>query len=350
MKTKTSGISETGHHQHSTLISVASLVVDALESYGVDYRPVLEEAGFDADKDYDPSGRIPTIKYKKLWELAVEYSADPCFGLRYAAYIQPSALHGLGLSWIASHSLKSGLERLIRFQKILATDLLLELREVPGGYRIYDAVGQIDDPFSFPDAAFDAQVAAVYKICQIMLGPDITPVRVSFEHPEPACKEKFEQFFGMAPAFNASETAIDFDRVDCEQTASSANAELTRINDQVVIDYLNQFEHNDIVTQTRKYMIDHLPSGVPVQALIASNLNMSLRSFQRKLAHEGTSYSAILNQVRQEMACHYLKSPDYQVLRVAYLLGFSDPSNFSRAFKRWTGLSPWHFRQQHAAR
>ena len=179
-----------------------------------------------------------------------------------------------------------------------------------------------------------------------MLGPHIKPVRVSFEHPEPPCTEKFEQFFGIPASFNANETAIEFDKESCEHPTSSANPELTRINDQIVIDYLNQFEQDDIVTQTRKYIIDHLPSGAPRQAVIASDLNMSLRKFQRQLAHSGTNYTDVLKQVRHEMACHYLQSPKHQVTSIAYLLGFSDPSNFSRAFKRWNGQSPKHFQQQ----
>lgn len=324
---------------------MAALLVDALESYGLAYQPIVEEAGLDAKKVYDPSERIPIHKYKKLWDLAVQYSGDPCFGLTFAAYIQPSALHGLGLSWIASHTLKDGLERLVRFQKIISTDLQLALRETQSGYCIYDAVGQSNGPIQFPDASYDSGLASIYKICRIMLGPDIKPTRVSVEHPAPPCEEKFEQFFGIPVSFNDRETAIEFDKRISELPGSSANPELTRVNDQIVIDYLNQFEHNDIVTNTRKYIIDHLPSGVPRQSVIASDLNMSLRNFQRKLSRSGTNYTEVLSHVRHEMARYYLKTPKYPITEISYLLGFSDPSNFSRAFKRWSGQSPHHFRQ-----
>ena len=340
-----SDIEESSLNHHSTLVSIAALVVDALESYGLAFQPILEEAGLDPNKVYDPSERIPTLNIKKFWELSVRYSGDPCFGLTYAAYIQPSALHGLGLSWIASHTLKDGLERLVRFQKILASDLQLELRETQTGYCIYDAVGQKGDPFRFPDAAFDSTIASIYKICQIMLGPDIEPIRVSVEHPAPLCKERFEEFFRIPVNFDADETAIEFDKSASELPVSSANPELTRINDQIVIDYLNRFEQDDVVTQTRKYIIDHLPSGVPRQAIIASDLNMSLRNFQRKLSQSSTSYTDVLSQVRHELACYYLKAPKHPIIEIAYLLGFADPSNFSRAFKRWSGQSPHHFRQ-----
>ena len=336
----------TSTETHSTLVSVAATLVSAIESYGIDYRPVLVEAGLDPDAVYKPSERISSLQFKKLWEIALRESGDPCFGLTCATYIQPSSLHGLGLSWIASHTLKEGLERVIRFQKILATESRLALRETDDGYCIYDTISQKDDPFGFPSAVYDSFVAIVFRTCTIMMGPDIRPSRVCVEHAAPACAERFTEFFGIPVEFSATENSIEFSRNIAEQASASANPELTRINDQVVIDYLNQFDRDDIVTRTRTYIIDHLPSGVPRQTDIARDLNMSLRSFQRKLSEAGTSYSDVLQQVRHDMACHYLQSPNYQVLQVAYVLGFSDPSNFSRAFRRWTGLTPNQYRQE----
>jgi hypothetical protein len=79
--------------------------------------------------------------------------------------------------------------------------------------------------------AFDGQIASIYKICHFKPGPDIKPIRVSFEHPEPACVEQFEQYFGIPVIFNA----IEFDKKISELPESSASPDLTRINDQIVI-------------------------------------------------------------------------------------------------------------------
>jgi len=179
-----------------------------------------------------------------------------------------------------------------------------------------------------------------------MMGPNFRPVRVSFEHPSPECTQEFEAFFDIPVTFCATETAIVFDKDYCDQPAPSGNSELTRINDQIVIEYLDRFDQADIVTRTRKYIIDHLPSGVPKQSRIARDQNMSLRTFQKKLSDTGTNYAELLKQVRHELACQYLKSPQHQIIKVAYLLGYSDPSNFARAFKAWNGLSPNQFRSE----
>jgi AraC-like DNA-binding protein len=84
---------------------------------------------------------------------------------------------------------------------------------------------------------------------------------------------------------------------------------------------------------------------VPQQSMIASDLNLSLRSFQRKLSEAETNYAELLSNVRHDLACHYLKAQQYQIIKISYLLGYSDPSNFARAFKRWHGQSPIEFRQ-----
>ena len=334
--------------QFSTLISVASIAIDALESYGLESDLIIREAGLDPEKTYYPGDRIATGKLVKLWQLAVHYSEDPCFGLTFARYIQPSALHGLGFSWLASHTLKQGLERLVRFQRILDNNLRFELQERDDAYSLCSRVKHQDDPFEFPDAEADSQIASIFKICRIMMGPDLLPSRVCFEHPAPECAQRFERFFGVTVEFGAECTAIEFDRNTGDTPSTSANPELTRINDQVVVEYLNRFDRDDVVTQTRKLIIDRLPSGAPKQGDIARDLNLSLRSFQRKLEQSGTSYSQLLNTVRHEMARSYLETPQHQIIMIAYMLGYSDPSNFARAFKQWDGLTPKEYREQSA--
>ena len=332
--------------QHTTLISVASIAIDALESYGLDSAPIIREAGLDPGETYRPDDRVPTRRLEKLWTLAVKYTADPCFGLSYARYIQPSALHGLGFSWLASHTLKEGLERLVRFQRVLDNNLRLELLETETGYCLRSHVNHPDDPFRFPDAEVHSQIASIYRLCQIMLGPGLVPAHVSFEHAAPDCADRFQRFFGIPVEFEAGQTAIEFDRNTGNSPSSSANPELARINDQVVIDYLDRFDRDDVVTQTRRMIIDRLPSGAPRQRDIAADLNLSLRSFQRKLKQAGTSYSQLLHTVRHEMARSYLQSPQHQIIMIAYMLGYTDPSNFARAFKQWDGLSPKEYRDQ----
>ena len=94
-------------------------------------------------------------------------------------------------------------------------------------------------------------------------------------------------------------------------------------------------------------IIEHLPDGPPNQQQIAQALHVSNRTLQRKLKNEGTSFMDLLQDTRLQLARKYLSHPNRSIVETAYMLGFSEPSTFSRAFKRWTGVAPADFRDSH---
>ena len=122
-----------------------------------------------------------------------------------------------------------------------------------------------------------------------------------------------------------------------------ANPELARASDQVIIDYLRRHDDSDIINKVRACIIDWLPSGTPSQETIARTLNTSPRTLQRKLRAHGKSFSELLDSIRRELAQQYLSRHGRSASEVAYLLGFTEPGNFARSFKRWTGQTPSQF-------
>lgn len=330
------------HNDHSTIISVAALLADTIEHYGLDFRPIAREAGIDPDKGYTPNDRLPVNKLQKLWHLAVASTGDPCFGLTYASFIQPAALHGLGLAWLASDTLKDGLNRLVRYQRVVSTALDIQLEEHRTSYHlIFHSTAYSYQPAS---ASIDAILASFFRMCRITAGPDIQPIRVMFSHKKPDCAERFNEFFGTEVEFAADDNRIVFDRETLENPLSTAHPELARVNDQMVIEYLRHFDKEVISTQVRAQIIEQLPSGMPHQEKIAQALNLSLRNLQRKLQTEGTNFKELMDETRRELAIQYLKGSDRPIIEIGFLLGFSETSNFSRAFRRWIGISPQQYR------
>ena len=98
--------------------------------------------------------------------------------------------------------------------------------------------------------------------------------------------------------------------------------------------------------QVRVRLTEQLSSGHATQDSVADALHMSLRTLQRRLNNEGTSYRGLLDETRRELAAHYMAESHRPINEITYLLGFSEPSNFSRAFRRWTGKSPSAYRAQ----
>ena len=120
---------------------------------------------------------------------------------------------------------------------------------------------------------------------------------------------------------------------------------MARANDDAVSAYLAQFD-DDIVNRARVAIVEALPQGVPAQAQIARVLHMSARSLQRRLTEQGETFTALREALRQELAQQYLRDGERPISEIAYLLGFTEPTNFTRSFRRWTGRSPSEFRDE----
>jgi AraC-like DNA-binding protein len=170
------------------------------------------------------------------------------------------------------------------------------------------------------------------------------PLRVSLQRPPPPCAEDFVAIFGPDIQYDAPDNRLCFDRTLVEAPLTMANPELARLNDQTVIDYLARCDSASITMQVRSRIIELLPDGRPSQEAIAESLHLSLRSLQRKLQNEGTSFTTLLNDTQQQLAMQYIRESHRSIGEITYLLGYSEPGSFTRAFRRWTGKSPLQFR------
>ena len=110
--------------------------------------------------------------------------------------------------------------------------------------------------------------------------------------------------------------------------------------------HLQQLDQATLSGQVRDQLIKSLPHGEPSAEQLAATLNMSLRSLQRRLEAEHTSYKALLEATRLHLAKLYLSQEKFSLVEISDLLGFRDQSSFSRSFKRWMGMSPRHYREQ----
>ena len=327
----------------TTLGSVAGLIATTLRACGCDPEPLFVGAGLDSDRITDPNARFPMPRMQKLWKLAVEATGDPCLGLAAARQFQPAMLHGLGLAWLVSDTLLDAFGRLVRYARLINSALDFRLQEQPDSVYLVTVLPEILPP-DFEYAAIDLGMAVFLRMCQITAGQPIMPRHVRLQRPPPTCLAQFEDMFGVSIEFGAPVNRLCFDRDLLTRHLASANPELARINDQVVMDYLARFDRDSIAMQVRSKIIHQLPDGIPKQETIADTLHVSLRSLQRKLKEEDTSFKNLLEETRRQLALQYLRDSRRSIGEITYLLGFTEPSNFTRAFKRWTGKSPVQYR------
>ena len=195
-----------------------------------------------------------------------------------------------------------------------------------------------------PPVAIDSNMAMLMIMCRTAFGEDLQPIRVSFQHPKPGNTSCFIDFFNAPVDFSQTETALWLDTDAVTTPLTTANPELVRVNDQIVTDYLAQLDRHDVTMQVRAKLVERLPSGQVTEEEIADSIHISQRSLQRKLKQQGSSFTQLLENTRSELGLQYVRDPQRSFNEIAVLLGFSEPSNFSRAFKRWYGKSPSQYR------
>lgn len=330
----------------TTLCSVARLIVETLDRHGIDGIAEVRAAGLDPERLHDPNARYPYEGMTRLWLRAVELSHDPCFGLQVAQRFHPTSLHGIAFAWLASATLLEALQRLVRYFRVATTATEATLSEIDGGYRLQLGLARGSRPPAA--AASDATAAVVLHLCRLSLGESFRPLHVGLPHgrPDRRCAERFVQLMRAPVTFDAPLLTVDVASAAAETLLPSGNAELAHANERVLVDYLAHLDRNAISAQVKARLVDALPSGPVSESSMARSLHLSTRSLQRRLSAEQTSFRQLLDDTRRELALQFLGNSRLTISEVTYLLGFSDPSNFTRAFRRWHGTSPSDYREE----
>ncbi len=334
-------------HHATSLTSWARAIKAALDARDQDGAALFAEAGLDLQALGDPNARYPVAATTRLWELAVQATGDPGFGLSVAGHVNQTTFHALGYSLLASPTLRDAFERLVRYFRIV-TDAA-DLRFTQAGTLYKFELVPLPGPQPAAEA-LDAFMTVIIRLCRLLSGPEFRAQKVCFRRPPPADTGPYEKIFKAPIGFAASETALYFSSQSLNRPLPTGNADLARHNDEILARYVAALDRENLANRVHAVLVEQLPHGEPAQEKIAAALHMSLRNLQRKLGAQGTSYRSILNQARRDLALSYLASQRYSISEIAYLLGFSDTSSFTRSFKRWTGMTPSESRDQAAPR
>jgi AraC-like DNA-binding protein len=322
----------------TVLASWARAIKRALDAAGCDSAAVFRKAGLDPAVLADPNARYPVENTTRLWQLAVAATGDACFGLKVASQVNQTTFHALGYALTASTTLKDVFERSVRYFRVVTDAVDLDFRASGAEYHF-----RILPPESGPQPAHeavDAFISVYVRTCRALTDRSFAPLRILLRRPAPPDPAGFERTLRAPLRFAAAENLLVLDRAALERPLEGANPELARHNDEIVLRYLARFDRDNILARVKAALVECLPHGEPSQDAIAAALHLSSRSLQRRLADENTSYKQLLDATRRELALSYLKDNRYSVSEITYVLGFSDLSSFTRAFRRWTGQPP----------
>jgi len=315
---------------------------EQLKGYGIDPAPLFIEEGINPETLFDSGARIPLEQYQRLDVKAAELSGDPYFGLKGADYSRPAHLGALGFAWLASSSLRTGFQRLSRYSRVIQEKLTIDLDEDEQFFYVYmDA----HLPLLNKRIRENGQLAAVTKFCRMIAGDDFNPVKIQLKQTQPEDAGYYYELFRCAIEFNSSQTAFIIPLEDADRRLTGSNDQLAKLNEHIVVKYLAHNEKKDIVNRVKAAIIDGLANGVVTETSIAGELHTTPRNMHRKLQKEDTAFKQLLTDVRKELAQQYIQDRSKTLTEISFMLGFSEVSSFSRAFKGWTGKPPSELRQ-----
>ncbi len=311
-------------------------IIHALEARGISTDTILSAAGIPQVPSNDPLARVPLTSVRQLLAAAVDLTDDPYIGLYAANFLHAANLHALGYALLASASLREFCERLARYFRLLSGTSRPRLTVSADEARMEFPLVAESPPLT--DDVFG--LFLVHLIAELSDGL-IRPIRVEQHRPTPPDDGvRHRRAFGCPVSFRAPHTTLIFRADALDMPLTGASRELAEQNERIVVGYLAKLDRGDIQTRVRAILLQQLPSGTVTKEDVAQKMCMSPRTLQVKLSKSGTTFQDVVNETRQALACGYMDNSGLSITEIAYLLGFSDTSNFSRAFRRWTGHSP----------
>ena len=322
-------------------IGSALAIPAVLTSLGVEPTEVLAQAGLEAKLFDDPDNRISFAMRSLLIQLCVSRTGCAHFGLLVGARSGLESLGTLGLLIKYSPDMQSALRILERHLHVNAVGGAVTLG-VHGnlatlGYQIHLQKSVATDQIG------DGALAMMFNILRALCGDAWLPAEVWFAHRRPDDVGPFHRHFRVPVRFDAEQNAIVFRATDLELRLPAYDPTLHRLL-QRQVDALEAAHAEDLPGQVRVVVQTALSNG-PVSAdQVAAAFSMHSRTLARRLHGFGTSLRTLVGEARYELALQMLGQSSMHVRQVALLLGYADASAFTRAFRRWSGTTPAHWR------
>jgi len=337
-------------YEPTTLASATALLATSLrEEYGIDPVPIFFQADLPLAPPESPLLRYPLAKIRELWALSREASGDEAIGLKTGMYARPNHFYAFGYSWSASSTLLGALQRLTRYFQLVSTaSAVISLTETEDSYAL--SVAFPDKSKAPPKEGIDCGMTAILALCDIVAEREIRPIRVELARSQDSYAEVYREALRAPIRFGTDVGAFFFDKAELSAPLPHGAPDIAKATDRIAERYIETLDPHKVASQVRRLLIDLLPSGKVGQDLISSRLNRSASTLQRQLQGEGITYREVLESTQRSLAETYLRDKKHSHAQIAYLLGFSEQSNFSRAFKRWTSMTPRQFQavQEHS--
>ncbi|MBC9251391.1 AraC family transcriptional regulator [Pseudomonas alcaligenes] len=318
------------------------------EQLDLDCAAALAAAGLQRETLSDNGKRIPSEEHERLLSHLVSASGDPLFGLHSASFVQPGSWSVLGYITMNCATLGEAMSRIVPYEKLVGDMGTSRMEQV--GSQVHLSWDCRHDSPEIRRHMVENVLASWLLYARWIADMDKSPDEVWFEHAQPAgtTQEDYQAVFGCPVRFAQPSNTLLVPLAYLGIPLRQADANLLRTLEEHALTMMAGLDSDEpLPLRVKNALRLLLKDGLPRKERVAEKFNMTVRTLQRHLQQAGTSYQEILDQLRQELAEHYLLRSDLAIQDIACYLGFTESRSFHRSFKACTGMTPGEFREQH---
>jgi AraC-like DNA-binding protein len=329
-------------------VQLSSTLVSAAIAYahkrGADLSELAARLGLP-----DVTAALPPLvtpgQARELLDEVARVLDDPLLGIHVAQSIEKGAYGVADFAARSAPDFRGALERVVRFIALVSAPAEAELAKAPGGMAIRFRFPGIKGTLGRHGNEFF--IALMWQTGLRLTGASFRPTRVRFEHSPPADRRIVERFFEIPVVeFDANWNEIAFDEDALVLPVIGHEPRLLPLLDQMAEQEMaSRRSARGLVDQVADHVRASLDKGEPALEDVARALGMSGRTLQRRLNDEAKPFAEVVDSVRSELACLYVREAERSLDDIAGLLGYAGSRPFQRAFKRWTGMTPFEYRK-----
>jgi AraC-like DNA-binding protein len=312
---------------------------------GIDTRTLLENANITLQQINDANLKLRVRDQIKFLDLVAGAVRDDLFGFHLAL---PPDLREFGfLYYVAASSevLGDALQKISRYSTIANEGVSLTYvygRNVGITFHYIGVSRHLDRH------KIEFFMAVLVRLCRQLTGIRLAPVRVRLAHPRSGQSAELTQFFGGNVEFSAAVDELSFAPTIKDTPVISADHHLNKLLITYCEEALGQrrLHRGAFRASVENAIVPLLPHGSANLEAVANRLGVSQRTLARRLAVEGLNFSAVLENLKTDLAKRYLADNDLSISQIAWLLGYQEVSSFTHAFKRWSGKTPRQVRSR----
>lgn len=330
-------------------MSIIKDIIYESANYGANKQALATAAGFDLAELDDGDRWIELPTAHRVWELALSHTQQPHLGLLIGRSSNPHVIGLLGYLMESCPTIGDALEQLSKFNPLFG-NMFSYHYEIQGAYFkvFYEPHPQWWQAYPHTaQQAIETSMSRTLSIIHRFSGKHIYPSRAFFKYPSPANEEPYKSILKTNLYFGATENYLEFPASLAKLAVASYNVTLYREFEHLAQAKLVSFQtYASLEARIKQLLLSAIDGPLPTIDQVATQLQCSTRTLQRKLRQEGTSYQLILENIRKELALHFLQKRQNKLTEIAGFLGYADQRVFRRAFKRWTGQTPSTYQQQ----